>query len=186
VPGGEHLPHSLNAAETALAIEPRLAAARMSLGAVKAFQAWDWRWAEREFRLALDEPPGAAHAHYLYAYFCLMPAYGLVGKAAEAPLAERRRNGRRQERFFGTGALPNFFRKPFGAGWALVGDAGYHKDPITAQGITDAFRDVELLADAIDAGLSERARLQDALAAYEQSRNDAAMPMYRLTCDRVT
>ena len=35
--------------------------------------------------------------------------------------------------------IPNFFRKPYGSGWALVGDAGYHKDPYTAQGITDAF-----------------------------------------------
>jgi 2-polyprenyl-6-methoxyphenol hydroxylase-like FAD-dependent oxidoreductase len=39
--------------------------------------------------------------------------------------------------------VPNFFRKPFGCGWALVGDAAYNKDPITAQGITDAFREVE-------------------------------------------
>src|SRR3712207_9569636 len=37
--------------------------------------------------------------------------------------------------------LPNFFRKPHGSGWALVGDAGYHKDPYGAQGISDAFRD---------------------------------------------
>ena len=56
-------------------------------------------------------------------------------------LAERVRSGRREERFVGTGDVPNFFRKPFGLGWALVGDSGYHKDPITAQGMTDAFRD---------------------------------------------
>ena len=36
---------------------------------------------------------------------------------------------------------------PSGPGWALVGDAGYHLDPITAQGMLDAFRDAELLAD---------------------------------------
>ena len=55
------------------------------------------------------------------------------------------RNGKRSERFYGTADLPFFFRKPYGPGWALVGDAGYHKDPITAQGISDAFRDAELV-----------------------------------------
>ena len=68
------------------------------------------------------------------------------------------------ERFRGTGDLPYFFRKPYGPGWALVGDAGYHKDPITAQGITDAFRDAELLAEAIDAGFAGRRPLEEALA----------------------
>ena len=44
-------------------------------------------------------------------------------------LLERIRAGRRVERFLGTVDLPNFFRKPYGPGWALVGDAGYYKDP---------------------------------------------------------
>ena len=57
-------------------------------------------------------------------------------------------------------------------------------DPITAQGISDAFRDADLLAVALDERLSERMPLDDALAGYERSRNEAAMPMYRLTCDR--
>ena len=96
-------------------------------------------------------------------------------------LAERIRNGKRSERFYGTADLPFFFRKPYGPGWALVGDAGYHKDPITAQGITDAFRDAELAASAIDAGLSGRRPLEEALADYERQRNEAAMPMYELT-----
>ena len=50
-------------------------------------------------------------------------------------------------------ALPNHVRRPSGPGWALVGDAGYHRDPITGHGMTDAFRDAELLADAADAVL---------------------------------
>ena len=92
-------------------------------------------------------------------------------KAVElAPnLAERIRQGKREANFVGTGVLPNFFRKPYGAGWALVGDAGYHKDPQGAQGITDAFRDAELVAEAIDAGLSERQALDEALADYDAS-----------------
>ena len=44
--------------------------------------------------------------------------------------AERVRCGKRVERFYGTADLPNYFRVPIGLGWALVGDAGYHKDPI--------------------------------------------------------
>lgn len=70
-------------------------------------------------------------------------------------LAERLRGGHREERFVG-GLVPNYFRKPFGPGWALVGDAGYLKDPCTAEGITDAFHGAELLAAAIDDGLGGR------------------------------
>jgi 2-polyprenyl-6-methoxyphenol hydroxylase-like FAD-dependent oxidoreductase len=95
--------------------------------------------------------------------------------------AERVRAGRRSERFQGAGDLPFFFRKPYGPGWALVGDAGYCKDPITAQGISDAFRDAELLTQAIDAGLSGRRPLAEALAGYEQRRNAAALPLYEFT-----
>lgn len=96
-------------------------------------------------------------------------------------LAERVRDGKRSERFRGTADLPNLFRRPHGPGWALVGDAGYHRDPITAEGITDAFRDAELLAEAIDDGSSGRRPLDQALAAYEQARNQAAMPIYEFT-----
>jgi flavin-dependent dehydrogenase len=96
--------------------------------------------------------------------------------------AERVRAGKREERFLGSADLDNFFRKPYGPGWALVGDAGYHKDPITALGISDAFRDAELLADAIDAGLSERRPMEEALADYERQRNEAAMSSYEEAC----
>jgi len=89
--------------------------------------------------------------------------------------------GKRAERFMGTADLPNFYRKPYGHGWALVGDAGYQKDPITAWGISDAFRDAELLAEAIDAGFSGRKPLDEALAGYEEQRNAASKPMYDLT-----
>src|SRR5262245_55140647 len=96
-------------------------------------------------------------------------------------LAEQLRAGRRAERFLGTGDLPFFFRRPHGPGWALVGDAGYHKDPITAEGITDAFRDADLLSEAIDASLSGRRPLDDALAEYERKRNEPALPLYDFT-----
>ena len=107
----------------------------------------------------------------------------IMRAAALVPgLAERVAAGRREERFQGGTEFPNYFRKPYGPGWALVGDAGYLKDPITGTGITDAFRDAELLAAALDAGLSGREPLEDALAAYEEERNAVAFPMYEVTC----
>lgn len=100
----------------------------------------------------------------------------------QAPgLADRIRAGRRSERFRGTGTLPNFYRRPHGDGWALVGDAGYHKDPITALGMSDAFRDAELLAGAVDAGLSGARPLEEALANYERRRNEATAETYETT-----
>jgi flavin-dependent dehydrogenase len=106
--------------------------------------------------------------------------YSALDAAPE--LAERVRAGRREERFVGTGDLENFFRKPYGPGWALAGDAGYHKDPITARGVSDAFRDAELLAEAIDEGFSGCVPLEEALAAYQQRRDAAAMPQYEGAC----
>jgi flavin-dependent dehydrogenase len=100
-------------------------------------------------------------------------------------LAERMESGHREERFVG-GVVPNYFRKPFGPGWALVGDAGYLKDPCTAEGITDAFHSAELLANAIDAGLSGRLPLDKALEVYEQERNQSAFPLYDFTCQLAT
>jgi flavin-dependent dehydrogenase len=97
-------------------------------------------------------------------------------------LSARVRSGKRVGRFRGTADLPNFFRRPYGPGWALAGDAGHHKDPAQAFGIADAFRDAELLAEAIDAGFSGRRPLDDALAGYEQQRNATAFPLYDLTC----
>jgi flavin-dependent dehydrogenase len=100
-----------------------------------------------------------------------------------AELAQRIRAGRRAERFYGAVNLPNFLRKPYGPGWALVGDAGCHKDPFLALGICDAFRDAQLLADAIDQGLSGRYPIDDAMAGYERRRNTATMAEYRLNLD---
>jgi flavin-dependent dehydrogenase len=94
-------------------------------------------------------------------------------------LGEQIRNGRREERFYGATDVPNFFRKPYGPGWALVGDAGCHKDPFDALGICDALRDAELLVNALDEGLSGRQRLDVALPEYERRRNEAAMADYR-------
>jgi 2-polyprenyl-6-methoxyphenol hydroxylase-like FAD-dependent oxidoreductase len=100
-------------------------------------------------------------------------------------LGERVRSGRRVGRFRGTPDLPNFFRKPYGPGWTLVGDAGLVMDPITGQGISDAFRDAELLSEAIVAGF-DRQPLDSALEGYEEKRNHEALPMYEFTTELAT
>jgi flavin-dependent dehydrogenase len=86
-------------------------------------------------------------------------------------------------RFIGTADLEGFFRAASGAGWALLGDAGYHKDPITAQGMTDALLHAELLAAAIVEGMSGARPLDRALIDYGHRRDAAARPMYNLTAD---
>lgn len=104
-------------------------------------------------------------------------------EACAPGLAERMRHARREAPLIGTADMRFFFRRPWGPGWALVGDAGYHRDAVTGQGITDAFRDAELLADAIDSAASGRAPISLALAEYERQRNQAVMPMYEFTYD---
>ena len=68
-----------------------------------------------------------------------------------------------------------FFRRAHGAGWALVGDAGYFKDPLTAHGITDALRDAELLTAGINAGSDQ------ALADYQEQRDAASLEVFAAT-----
>jgi flavin-dependent dehydrogenase len=94
--------------------------------------------------------------------------------------------GERVDRYYGTGDIPNFFRKPYGDGWALVGDAGYHKDPCTAQGISDAFQSAQWLADAIHAGFSGARPLGDAMADYQRTRDEHLMPAYEMACGLAT
>lgn len=99
--------------------------------------------------------------------------------------AERIRGARREARFAGT-AVPNFFRRPYGPGWALVGDAGYNKDFITAQGILDAFRDAELCAIALDESFSGARPFSDAMRGYQSTRDKHVLPMFEFTCELAT
>jgi flavin-dependent dehydrogenase len=97
--------------------------------------------------------------------------------------AERIHAAKRETRFVGTGDLLGFFHKPYGPGWALVGDAGYHKHPITAFGITDAFRDAEAVAAALDDTFAGRRPYDDAMADYQRARDEEALPIYDFTCE---
>jgi flavin-dependent dehydrogenase len=95
--------------------------------------------------------------------------------------SERLRDAKREDRFFGA-FVENYFRKPFGPGWALVGDAGYNRDFITAQGISDAFREAEMCANAIHDWLSGTRSFEEGMTEYQTER-DKVIPMYEFTCN---
>jgi 2-polyprenyl-6-methoxyphenol hydroxylase-like FAD-dependent oxidoreductase len=99
--------------------------------------------------------------------------------------AERLRAARREARFAGM-AVPNYFRKPYGPGWALVGDAGYEKEFITSQGIMDAFQDAELCVDALDESFSGTRPFEEAMEEYRRKRDARVKPMYDFTCELAT
>jgi len=99
--------------------------------------------------------------------------------------ADRVRGAQREERFSG-GSVPNFFRKPYGPGWALVGDAGYTKDPITAQGMSDAFRDAELCATALDDAFCGARSYEEAMSVYQRTRDAQVLPIYEFTTQLAT
>ena len=82
---------------------------------------------------------------------------------------------------FRGGCTRAFVREAAGPGWALVGDAGMKKDPVTAQGISTAFRCAEMLAEAADDGLRGRRPLDEALADYNRERDRWLLPFYRFT-----
>jgi flavin-dependent dehydrogenase len=99
--------------------------------------------------------------------------------------AERIRAAKREERFVGT-AVPNYFRKPFGPGWALVGDSGYNRDFITAFGITDAFLQAEQCVTALDETFTGARPFEAAMGDYQSARDRRAMPFYEFTCQIAT
>jgi flavin-dependent dehydrogenase len=101
---------------------------------------------------------------------CLAPSIG-----------ERARAGQVCSPVRGTARMPNYVRQSHGPGWALVGDAGYHRDPITGHGMTDAFRDAELLAVAISSALRDPGSESAALACYGHARDVALRETFDLT-----
>ena len=96
--------------------------------------------------------------------------------------ADRLRAATRQAPFAG-GGVPNFFRVPFGPGWALVGDAAYTKDPVTAQGMTDAFQSAEWCAEALDETFDRGRAYDEAMGDYQRRRDAHAMPIYEFTTE---
>jgi 2-polyprenyl-6-methoxyphenol hydroxylase-like FAD-dependent oxidoreductase len=105
------------------------------------------------------------------------------GVIATAPhLADRLARAERVTPFRGTSKLPNFYRRSFGAGWALVGDAAYHRDPLAGMGIGDAFLGAQLLAEALIEGIGGGADILDvALSSYQATFRDRTMPIFDYT-----
>jgi 2-polyprenyl-6-methoxyphenol hydroxylase-like FAD-dependent oxidoreductase len=89
--------------------------------------------------------------------------------AATPPPALRMFTGRR-----------GHIRRSWGRGWALVGDAGYFKDPLSAHGLTDALRDAELLARGIVAVVVDGADERDALASYQTTRDALSTALFEV------
>ncbi|MFD4987461.1 NAD(P)/FAD-dependent oxidoreductase [Streptomyces sp. NPDC058374] len=99
-----------------------------------------------------------------------------------APGLWERMEGKRQtERLRGTGDQQNFFRTAHGPGWVLVGDAGHHKDSISARGITDAFLQAELLTEGIGTDLHDEELLDKALHTFGEQRDQELMESYQAT-----
>ena len=97
-------------------------------------------------------------------------------------LASRLRTGRRVSPVTGMLRMPNHLRQAHGPGWALVGDAGYHRDAVTGHGLSDAYRDAELLAVALDQALTGESDEHTALSGYGRRRDHALREVFELTC----
>lgn len=111
------------------------------------------------------------------------PGAYLFGKMEEhAPaLFERLGATKQEETWYGMQGRRSYFRKPYGPGWALVGDSGYLKDPITGAGCNDAFRDAQLLADGLHAWLEGQREFEAAMGDYQAARDATAKPMSQQT-----
>jgi flavin-dependent dehydrogenase len=104
-------------------------------------------------------------------------AYRRLIREVSTGFAARLDEARQLEPVRGFGGHRGFIKQGTGPGWALVGDAGYFKDPVTGHGITDALRDAELLARAIIQGTAA------AFAAYETTRHDLSRRLFEITDD---
>ena len=99
-------------------------------------------------------------------------------------LAERLRRASPPQATRTWAGQPGYMRRSYGPGWALVGDAGYFKDPLSAHGLTDALRDAELMARAVSGGLGDDGSLDDALEDYQITRDRLSVPLFDVV-DRI-
>jgi menaquinone-9 beta-reductase len=102
-------------------------------------------------------------------------AYRALLRQSSSAFDARLDDARMVEPVRGFGGHVGFIKAGAGPGWALVGDAGYFKDPLTAHGITDALRDAEFLARAIVRGTSA------AFTEYEETRHALSRRLFELT-----
>jgi 2-polyprenyl-6-methoxyphenol hydroxylase-like FAD-dependent oxidoreductase len=107
--------------------------------------------------------------------------FGRILRDVSPGLADRVAAANRVTGYRGTRGLPAHLRQATGQGWVLAGDAGYHRDPFSAHGITDAFRDGELAARAVSAAVADPSHAASAMRWYAALRDDFALPMYDAT-----
>src|SRR3712207_44999 len=163
----------------------------------------DVDWSGFEFHVADQAFAGVFPCHGQQACVWMLRPYELmtsvIGAGRDRPsvfvdhlagiapdLGERVRHGRLLAPVRGAARLPNYRRTAHGPGWALVGDAGFHRDPITGHGISDALRDAELLAAALHDAIADPNGAEAALGAYQASRDAMGEPVLRLTEQLVT
>lgn len=99
-------------------------------------------------------------------------------------LADRISGATRETRIYGVTPRESFYRVPYGAGWVLIGDAAYYKDPLTGQGIHDALRSAELVTQAYldyKSNGSTPAAWSRAMGKYHRTRDRETRGMYWLT-----
>lgn len=108
-------------------------------------------------------------------------AFASLLDAASPGLGEVVADGGDRSRLRGWRGTPAYLRQAWGPGWALVGDAGYFKDPISAHGITDALRDAELLAAAIGRATAGGAEVRRAMTGYQQTRDRLSRALWEAT-----
>jgi flavin-dependent dehydrogenase len=113
-------------------------------------------------------------------------AFDAMVRATAPALADRISSAERASATRGLIGFPNHLRQPVGPGWALAGDAGYHRDAITGHGISDAFRDAELLAGALDPVLRGVADEAAELDAYHATRDEQLREVFEITCELAT
>jgi flavin-dependent dehydrogenase len=107
--------------------------------------------------------------------------FDAVFRLAAPRLAGRLENATRETRQQGWAGMQGFVRRSAGPGWALVGDAAYFKDPISAHGITDALRDAELLSSAVVEAMSGAQPESLALSGYESTRDRLSAQLFQVS-----
>ncbi|WP_324188057.1 NAD(P)/FAD-dependent oxidoreductase [Nocardia higoensis] len=96
-------------------------------------------------------------------------------------LTERLSGCERVGRVRSATGIESYFRHAAGPGWALAGDAGHFKDPVTAQGIRDALRYGRLLGEMAAPVLDDRAELDALLRDWERRRVADCLEIFQWT-----
>ncbi|MFJ9214007.1 NAD(P)/FAD-dependent oxidoreductase [Streptomyces sp. NPDC102264] len=107
--------------------------------------------------------------------------YREMARQSSTELDRQLAEGKQEDRLYCCSDLPNFFRRPHGPGWALVGDAAHNKDPTPGRGITDAFIQAEMLAERLDFPLDDTQQADAALSKYAQQLREEFTPAYEST-----